>query len=167
VVVGVDGSDTSLRAAAYAVGVCRRQGSRLVVVYAREPGGGLAQLMDTTGSSSAAALRLQDDVERMLRQSQTLAEAEGIRSELRVRTGEPYQVLSAVGARGAGGLRRRGVVGEHRPHDRGVARRAAGAQRAVAGHGRALSPRADDAGRPLRPTPRAAAPTPTPPRCPA
>jgi nucleotide-binding universal stress UspA family protein len=96
VVVGVDGSDTSLRAAAYAVGVCRRQGSRLVVVYAREPGGGLAQLMDTTGSSSAAALRLQDDVERMLRQSQTLAEAEGIRSELQVRTGEPYQVLSAV-----------------------------------------------------------------------
>jgi nucleotide-binding universal stress UspA family protein len=96
VVVGVDGSDTSLRAAAYAVGVCRRQGSRLVVVYAREPGGGLAQLMDTTGSSSAAALRLQDDVERMLRQSQTLAEAEGIRSELRVLTGEPYQVLSSV-----------------------------------------------------------------------
>jgi nucleotide-binding universal stress UspA family protein len=96
VVVGVDGSDTSLRAAAYAVGVCRRQGSRLVVVYAREPGGGLAQLMDTTGSSSAAALRLQEDVERMLRQSQTLAEAEGIRSELQVRTGEPYQVLSAV-----------------------------------------------------------------------
>jgi nucleotide-binding universal stress UspA family protein len=96
VVVGVDGSDTSLRAAAYAVGVCRRQGSRLVVVYAREPGGGLAQLMDTTGSSSAAALRLQDDVERMLRQSQTLAEAQGIRAELQVRTGEPYQVLSAV-----------------------------------------------------------------------
>jgi nucleotide-binding universal stress UspA family protein len=96
VVVGVDGSDTSLRAAAYAVGVCRRQGSRLVVVYAREPGGGLAQLMDTTGSSSAAALRLQDDVERMLRKSQTLAEAQGIRAELQVRTGEPYQVLSAV-----------------------------------------------------------------------
>jgi nucleotide-binding universal stress UspA family protein len=96
VVVGVDGSETSLRAAAYAVGVCRRQGSRLVVVYAREPGGGIAQLMDTTGSSSAAALRLQDEVERMLRQSQTLAEAEGIRSELQVRTGDPYQVLSAV-----------------------------------------------------------------------
>jgi nucleotide-binding universal stress UspA family protein len=94
VVVGVDGSDPSLRAAAYAVGVCRRQGSRLVVVYAREPGGGLASMMDTTGVASTAALRHQDDVERMLRGSRALAHADGVRVDLVVRTGDPYQVLS-------------------------------------------------------------------------
>lgn len=94
VVVGVDGSDPSLRAAAYAVGVCRRQGSRLVVVYAREPGGGLASMMDSTGVASAAALRHQDDVERMLRDSRALAHADGVRVDLVVRTGDPYQVLS-------------------------------------------------------------------------
>lgn len=94
VVVGVDGSDPSLRAAAYAVGVCRRQRSRLVVVYVREPGGGLATMMDTTGASSAAALRHQDDVERMLRESRALADADGLHVDLVVRTGDPYQVLA-------------------------------------------------------------------------
>jgi nucleotide-binding universal stress UspA family protein len=94
VVVGVDGSDASLRAAAYAVGVCRRQRSRLVVVYVREPGGGLASMMDSTGVASAAAVRHQDDVERMLRDSRALAHADGVPVDLVVRTGDPYQVLA-------------------------------------------------------------------------
>ncbi|WP_454048900.1 universal stress protein [Cellulomonas sp. Marseille-Q8402] len=96
VVVGVDGSDPSLRAAAYAAGVCRRQRSRLVVVYVREPGGGLASVMDTTGASSTAAVQHQDDVERMLRDSRALADAEGLDVDLVVRTGDPFQVLSAI-----------------------------------------------------------------------
>ncbi|GIG37596.1 universal stress protein [Cellulomonas pakistanensis] len=96
VVVGVDGSDPSLRAAAYAVGVCRRQGGRLVVVYVREPGGGVASMLDTTGASSAAAVRHQDDVERALRDPRSLADARGVPVEVVVRTGDPYQVLSDV-----------------------------------------------------------------------
>ena len=60
VVVGVDGSDPSLRAAAYAVGVCRRQGSRLVVVYVREPGGGVAPGDTPPGESSTSGAAFQE-----------------------------------------------------------------------------------------------------------
>lgn len=37
IVVGVDGSPTSLRALAYAAGLARRQGGRLIAVYVRKP----------------------------------------------------------------------------------------------------------------------------------
>jgi nucleotide-binding universal stress UspA family protein len=37
ILVGVDGSRTSLRAAAYAAGLARRQHSRLLVVYVTRP----------------------------------------------------------------------------------------------------------------------------------
>jgi len=96
VVVGVDGSDPSMRAAAYAAGVCRRQRSRLVAVYVREPAGGLSSLMDSTGQSSAAAVLHQDDTERLLREQLVVVTSEGIRAELLVRSGDPYQVLSSV-----------------------------------------------------------------------
>ena len=96
VVVGVDGSDPSLRAVAYAAGVARRQRSRLVLVYAREPTGGLASLMDSTGTGLAAAVMHQEDVQRQVEGLVALGAAEGIPAELVVRTGDPYQVLSAV-----------------------------------------------------------------------
>ncbi|MGN8244908.1 universal stress protein [Cellulomonas soli] len=96
IVVGVDGSDTSMRAAAYAVGTARRQGARLVFVYARSPGGGIGAMMDTTGAGQAAALTEQDRTEAMLREMQQQAAAHGTRSELVVRTGDPFGVLSQV-----------------------------------------------------------------------
>jgi nucleotide-binding universal stress UspA family protein len=37
IVVGVDGTPTSLRALAYAAGLARRQGGRLIAVYVRKP----------------------------------------------------------------------------------------------------------------------------------
>jgi nucleotide-binding universal stress UspA family protein len=86
IVVGVDGSETSLRAAAYAMGSARRRGTRLVVVYARVPAGGLAGFMDSTGASRALVLR----------QARTEAADEGVEIELLVRQGDPYQVLSEV-----------------------------------------------------------------------
>ncbi|WP_448631394.1 universal stress protein [Cellulomonas soli] len=96
IVVGVDGSETSLRAAAYAVGTARRQGARLVFVYARSAGGGIGAMLDTTGVGQAAALSEQDRTEAMLRDLQQQVAAHGARSELLVRTGEPFAVLSQV-----------------------------------------------------------------------
>ncbi|MFF4607096.1 universal stress protein [Streptomyces sp. NPDC001339] len=52
IVVGVDGSDSSWRAAAYASGLARRQGSKLVLVYVQPvlPAGAAmgAPVLDTT-----------------------------------------------------------------------------------------------------------------------
>lgn len=51
-VVGIDGSDTSIRAAAYAVGLARRQGSRLVFVYVQSMSGAVGV---TPGSAALIA----------------------------------------------------------------------------------------------------------------
>jgi nucleotide-binding universal stress UspA family protein len=64
-VVGVDGSRTSLRAAAYAAGMARRQSARLVVVYVSSvpPSAALAPMsfgpMEEALGSTAAELRRQ------------------------------------------------------------------------------------------------------------
>jgi nucleotide-binding universal stress UspA family protein len=67
-VVGVDGSDTSWRAAAYAVGIVRRQGghSRLVFVYVA-PGPGLKALTPQVipASAEASDLTLADIARRL------------------------------------------------------------------------------------------------------
>ena len=53
IVVGVDGSATSLRAGAYAAGLARRQRARLVAVYV-----GSVSPMCVTEPSAAAVLRI-------------------------------------------------------------------------------------------------------------
>jgi nucleotide-binding universal stress UspA family protein len=53
IVVGIDGSTTSLRASAYAAGLARRQRARLVAVYV-----GSDSAMCMTEPSAAAVLRL-------------------------------------------------------------------------------------------------------------
>jgi nucleotide-binding universal stress UspA family protein len=67
IVVGVDGSDSSLRAGAYAAGLARRQGSRLTVVYARNVGGGATVAADLTGAATLARLEELDAIEAELR----------------------------------------------------------------------------------------------------
>lgn len=96
VVVGVDGSDTSMRAAFFALGVCRRQRSRLVVVYARTPTDPWTALIDRGGALTEASVRAQDDVEQQLRTAQEQARTQGIDVDVVVRTGDPYDVLVAA-----------------------------------------------------------------------
>jgi nucleotide-binding universal stress UspA family protein len=96
-VVGVDGSPTSLRAAAYAAGLARRQGTRLIVVYARKQPAVLMSIADQGGIAVREVLDAQDDVERQLRDALlTQARVWQIDAQLVVREGDPLTVLSDV-----------------------------------------------------------------------
>ena len=90
ILVGIDGSTSSLRAAAYALGMARRQRSRLVVVYVRTPPSALLPLADT-GGAAATVIDTQDAVERELRTAfaERLEELD-LDARLVVRAGEPY-----------------------------------------------------------------------------
>jgi len=92
-VVGVDGSHTSLRAAAYAAGMARRQSARLVVVYVRSvpPSAALAPMgfgpMEEALRSTAAELR---------RQVEDGAAQLGISAEFVTVKGDPFSELVRV-----------------------------------------------------------------------
>lgn len=95
---GVDGSPTSLRAAAYAVGVARRLHAGLVLVYVREP-------VPTTAAIGAgldpqalvSAREVQDAVQAELGQAvEQLAEPGAPPAEFVVRVGNPYRELTAA-----------------------------------------------------------------------
>jgi nucleotide-binding universal stress UspA family protein len=97
IVVGVDGSETSLRAAAYAAGLARRQSSKLFIVYARKQPAALVSFGDQSGIAVCNVLQAQDEVERMLRDGlRTQAKVLQIDAHLVVRDGDPLSVLSEV-----------------------------------------------------------------------
>lgn len=92
-VVGVDGSTTSLRAGAYAAGLARRQRAHLVVVYVANPGG----LIEMAPGGAATARQLVDEVaDDLRRQIDSLAPALGISYTFRVESGDPYGQLVHV-----------------------------------------------------------------------
>ena len=96
-VVGVDGSPTSLRAAAYAAGLARRQHTRLVIVYARKQPAALISIADHGGIAVRELLDAQDEVERQLRDAMQAQSGHWqIDAQLVVRDGDPMTVLSDV-----------------------------------------------------------------------
>jgi nucleotide-binding universal stress UspA family protein len=97
IVVGVDGSTSSLRAAAYAAGLARRQRCRLIAVFVRSMPAVLLPMADTSGSAAATVVQAHDAVEQELRDA--IAQRSPVLDldiRLVVRTGEPYAELIEV-----------------------------------------------------------------------
>ena len=92
IVVGVDGSDSSWRAAAYAAGLARRQGSLLAMVYvqpmAMVPTAGLGAAMAETTSQIA------EDIVTQARDAATrMGDAYRLRWEFHTFPGDPFAGL--------------------------------------------------------------------------
>jgi nucleotide-binding universal stress UspA family protein len=85
--VGVDGSDTSLRAGAYAAGMGRRQRARLVILYVRP-------YSTAAGMSAGATLGMQESHDSVTAELRQTAEEQGPRLGLDIvfveRDGNPF-----------------------------------------------------------------------------
>jgi nucleotide-binding universal stress UspA family protein len=93
ILVGIDGTETSLRAGAYAAGLARRQGATLIALYVASTSAVGAQMAATAG----ALIQVHDQIGQELRdQVLNYAKHAGINAEFVVRTGNPYKELIAV-----------------------------------------------------------------------
>ncbi|HEY3714252.1 MAG TPA: universal stress protein [Jatrophihabitantaceae bacterium] len=90
ILVGVDGSDTSMRAGAYAAGLARRQGAKLIVLYAKP-----TPATPINAPETAAVVNQNHDeiAADLLKQIEANAPRIGIDVELVVRDGSPYTAL--------------------------------------------------------------------------
>jgi len=97
-VVGVDGSESSLRARAYAVGLARRSGAFLIMVYVRQ----LSSMTTFANASGCAAIeQAEDEVAAELRYEMSLlADDPGppLEAELLECTGSPFHTLTQIAA---------------------------------------------------------------------
>jgi nucleotide-binding universal stress UspA family protein len=91
IVAGIDGSDSSMRAGAYAAGLARRQGSKLVLAYIRPLGTGSPQVgaaIAQVGGEVAA------DLERQIHEAtDRLPPSHRVRWEFHTAEGDPYHGL--------------------------------------------------------------------------
>jgi nucleotide-binding universal stress UspA family protein len=95
IMVAIDGSDSSLRAAAYAAGLARRQASRLIAVYVAPSMALAGQLAATAG----AMLQTQQEIAENLRDMVTDgARLVGIEAQFVLRHGNPYREINNAAA---------------------------------------------------------------------
>jgi nucleotide-binding universal stress UspA family protein len=93
ILVGVDGSETALHAGAYAAGMARRQGSRLIVLYIAPTGGFAAGMAATAGALIATHDDIANDLER---QVDDACKRLGVPMSFVRRRGNPYLELVRV-----------------------------------------------------------------------
>jgi nucleotide-binding universal stress UspA family protein len=91
ILVGVDGSRTSLRAAAYAAGLARRQHSRLLAVYVMRPSASIGMAPGAALALGDAAAQAASDLEVQLRDG---AARIGLEVEFRSVCGDPWTELN-------------------------------------------------------------------------
>jgi len=97
ILVGIDDSVTSLRAGAYATGLARRQGARLVCVYVEQ----LSALYGAAAGAGASAIAEQErafsetaaDLRRRVEEGAT---DRGVRVTFIIANGDPYHELRRV-----------------------------------------------------------------------
>jgi nucleotide-binding universal stress UspA family protein len=93
ILVGLDASDTSARAAAYAAGLARRQHSKLAIVYVIGP----PALAGFSPGAMAGIASTNEEIAADLRAQVEAGAADlGIDYEFYLRYGDPYQQLVAV-----------------------------------------------------------------------
>lgn len=90
IMVGVDGSDTSMRAAAYACGLARRQRCHLVVAYVAAPS---AWAWVVPGADAVLQCTLDELEAELRREIRLLAEESRIPVSFLSRRGNPYPCL--------------------------------------------------------------------------
>ncbi|MEV8515331.1 universal stress protein [Dactylosporangium sp. NPDC051484] len=93
IVVGVDGSDTSMRAGAYAAGLARRQRARLVVVYVTGAPAASRLVAEAAGAVEQA---INESIEDMRRQVEQGALETGVATDFIAVRGDPYGELIRV-----------------------------------------------------------------------
>lgn len=95
ILVGVDGTETSMRAAAYAAGMARRQNSTLIVLHVSSTSPLAAQSAATAGALAQAQAEIAQDIDIQVVQA---ARRLGIDAQYVLRRGNPYRELMAVAA---------------------------------------------------------------------
>ena len=99
ILVGIDASVTSMRAGAYAAGLARRQGARLVAVYVEQ----LSAMYGATAAAGAGAAAiaeqeraLSETAEDLRRQIEEGAARVGLSATVITAVGDPYRELRRV-----------------------------------------------------------------------